>query len=83
MKKEITRFEMAQMVGKAISIQNYVDTDQMVIIHRLSKEFAPELRNLGVDLSASEEKVGQLAFSGDESEHEGDCATCDRKSSEW
>lgn len=48
--KKITRFEMAQMVGKAISIQNHVDTDQMVIIHRLSKEFAPELRNLGVNV---------------------------------
>lgn len=74
--QKITRFEMAQMVGKAISLQKHIDTDQMVIIHRLSKEFAPELRNLGVAVSVSEEKVGQLPFSGDESEYEGDCATC-------
>ena len=61
----ITRFEMAQMVAKAMVRQDRVDAEQNAIINRLANEFATELNNLGVRVSTLENKVGNFAFTGD------------------
>ena len=63
--KNITRFEMAQMVAKAMARQGQVDAEQNAIINRLANEFSTELNNLGVRVSTLENKVGNFAFTGD------------------
>ena len=61
----ITRFEMAQMVAKAMARQDRVDAEQNAIINRLANEFSSELNNLGVRVSTLENKVGNFSFTGD------------------
>ena len=61
----ITRFEMAQMVAKAMAHQERVDAEQNAIINRLANEFSTELNNLGVRVSTLENKVGNFAFTGE------------------
>ena len=61
----ITRFEMAQMVAKAMARQGQVDAEQNAIINRLANEFSAELNNLGVRVSTLENKVGSFKFTGD------------------
>ena len=61
----ITRFEMAQMVAKAMARQERVDAEQNAIINRLANEFSTELNNLGVRVSTLENKVGNFKFTGD------------------
>ena len=61
----ITRFEMAQMVAKAMVQQDRVDAEQNAIINRLANEFSAELNNLGVRTATLENKVGNFKFTGD------------------
>ncbi len=61
----ITRYEMAQMVAKAMARQDRVDAEQNAIINRLANEFSAELNNLGVRVSTLENKVGNFKFTGD------------------
>ena len=61
----ITRFEMAQMVAKAMTRQGQVDAEQNAVINRLANEFSAELNNLGVRVSTLENKVGNFKFTGD------------------
>ena len=61
----ITRFEMAQMVAKAMVRQDRVDAEQNAIINRLANEFSAELNNLGVRVATLENKVGNFKFTGD------------------
>ena len=61
----ITRYEMAQMVAKAMARQDRVDAEQNAIINRLANEFSAELNTLGVRVSTLENKVGNFKFNGD------------------
>ncbi len=61
----ITRFEMAQMVAKAMARQERTDAEQQAVINRLANEFSTELNNLGVRVSTLENKVGNFAFTGE------------------
>ncbi len=61
----ITRYEMAQMVAKALVRQDRVDAEQNAIINRLANEFSAELNNLGVRVATLENKVGNFKFTGD------------------
>ena len=61
----ITRYEMAQMVAKAMVRQDRVDAEQNAIINRLANEFSAELNNLGVRVATLESKVGNFKFTGD------------------
>ena len=63
--KHITRYEMAQMVAKALVRQDRVDAEQNAIINRLANEFSAELNNLGVRVATLENKVGNFKFTGD------------------
>ena len=50
--KDITRFEMAQMVAKAMANQDRANAEQQAMINRLADEFSNELSNLGVRVAA-------------------------------
>lgn len=61
----ITRYEMAQMVAKAMANQDRANAEQQAMINRLADEFASELNNLGVRVAALENKVGNVKATGD------------------
>ena len=61
----ITRYEMAQILAKALAHKDRNDAEQNVIINRLSKEFSTELSNLGVRTDILENKIGNIAINGD------------------
>ncbi len=60
----ITRYEMAQMVAKAMAKEEKVDAQQKAMIDKLAAEYAAELDNLGVRVSNLEEKVGNVTWGG-------------------
>ena len=61
----ITRFEMAQMVAKALNQQDRMNGEQQAVLNKLAQEFSEELHNLGVRVESLEHKVGNLSFTGD------------------
>ncbi len=63
--RNITRYEMAQMVARAMTKEDQMDAAQKAELDRLEKEFGGELKSLGVRVSNLEEKVSRVKFSGD------------------
>ena len=61
----ITRYEMAQMVAKAMANQDRANAEQQAMINRLAVEFSKELNNLGVRVSNLEDRVGNIKATGD------------------
>ncbi|MBF1760264.1 S-layer homology domain-containing protein [Veillonella sp.] len=61
----ITRYEMAQMVAKAMANQDRANAEQQAMINRLADEFSNELNNLGVRVSRLEDRVGNVKVTGD------------------
>ncbi|MCF0154788.1 MAG: S-layer homology domain-containing protein [Veillonella sp.] len=61
----ITRYEVAQMVAKAMANQNRANAEQQAMINRLADEFSAELNNLGVRVSNLEDRVGNIKATGD------------------
>ena len=62
---DITRYEMAQMVAKAMANQDRANAEQQAMINRLADEFSNELNNLGVRVSKLEDRVGNVKVTGD------------------
>lgn len=65
--KPITRYEMAVIVGKAMSKSSKasaVSPETKAALTKLEDEFAGELDKLGVRLKAVESKVGNVKFDG-------------------
>ena len=62
---EITRYEMAQMVAKAMAKEDQVNAQQKAMIDRLAAEFAEELGNLGVRVENLEKKVDNVKWEGE------------------
>ena len=60
---KITRYEMAQMVAKAMAKTNVSAADKATI-DKLSAEYVTELNNLGVRVSNLESKVDNVKLSG-------------------
>lgn len=60
----MTRYEMAQIVAKAMNKMNTSDTASKAQLDKLSAEFSDELANLGVRVAALENKVDNLTWSG-------------------
>ncbi|MDF2566188.1 MAG: S-layer protein, partial [Massilibacillus sp.] len=60
---KITRYEMAQMVAKAMAKSDVSAADKATI-DKLSAEYASELNNLGVRVSALEKKTDNVKLSG-------------------
>ena len=63
--KNITRYEMAQMVAKAMANESRANAEQQAMINRLADEFSSELNNLGVRVANLENKVGNVKVTGD------------------
>ena len=54
---DITRYEMAQMIAKAMANQDRANAEQQAMINRLADEFSNELNNLGVRVAKLEDRV--------------------------
>ena len=61
--KTMTRYEMAQIVAKAMAYENMTKADK-AIVDKLAAEFADELNNLGVRVSNLENKVDNVKLTG-------------------
>ena len=61
----ITRYEMAQMVAKAMANQDRANAEQQAMINRLADKFSNELNNLGVRVARLEDRVGNVKVTGD------------------
>jgi hypothetical protein len=62
--KTITRYEMAQIVAKAMN--KSLNSDQKAIVDKLAKEYAVELNNLGVKVEGLQNQIDNMVkFSGD------------------
>ena len=62
--QQITRYEMAQMVARAMAKTDVSAADK-AMIDKLAAEFADELNNLGVRVAALEKKVDNVKWSGE------------------
>ena len=63
--RNITRYEAAEIVAKAMAHMDKASVEQRALINKLADEYADELNNLGVRVSALENKVGNVKLSGD------------------
>ena len=63
--KDITRYEMAQMVAKAMANQDRANAEQQAMLNRLADEFSNELNTLGVRVAKLEDRVGNVKVTGD------------------
>ena len=61
--RNITRYEMAQMVAKAMAKDNMPVSDR-ALVDRLAAEFADELNNLGVRVSNLEKHADMVKWEG-------------------
>jgi hypothetical protein len=62
--QQITRYEMAQMVARAMAKTDVSAADK-AMIDKLAAEFADELNNLGVRVAALEQKVDNVKWQGE------------------
>lgn len=63
--RNITRYEMAQMVAKAMTKVDAADASQKAQIEKLAAEFSTELNNLGVRVNKLEKNADKVAITGD------------------
>ena len=61
--RNITRYEMAQMVARAMAKDNISTTDR-ALVDRLAAEFADELNNLGVRVANLERNADMVKWTG-------------------
>lgn len=62
--KPLTRYEMAVIVGKAISKSEKADAEDKALIEKLSHEYSRELNNMGVRISDLEKRVDNVMLNG-------------------
>ena len=60
----MTRYEMAQIVAKAMSRQDALSAQQKNLLDKLANEFSDELANLGVRVDNLEKKVDNVTWTG-------------------
>ena len=63
--RNITRYEMAQMVARAMAHEDMANAEQQAQINRLANEFASELNSLGVRVTNLENRIGNVKLTGD------------------
>lgn len=63
--RNITRYEAAEMVAKAMTHMDQASLQQRSLINKLASEYANELNSLGVRVSNLEKNVGNVKVSGD------------------
>ncbi len=61
--KKITRYEMAQMIARAMAKTN-LKSDDKALIEKLSAEFSDELKGLGVRVANLERNADKVKFNG-------------------
>ncbi len=59
--KPITRYEMAQLVGRAVSRERLGTAEDKALIEKLSKEYADELNSMGIRFAAVEKKTAGVS----------------------
>ena len=63
--KTITRYEMAQMVAKAMAKESSASAADKALIDKLAAEYADELNNLGVRVSNLERNADMVKWNGE------------------
>ncbi|CUH94992.1 hypothetical protein P22_1061 [Propionispora sp. 2/2-37] len=63
--KAITRYEMAELVAKAMSNEEKADAEDKAALEKLANEFSDELKNLGVRLTNVENNMSSFKWYGD------------------
>ena len=63
--RNITRYEAAEMVAKAMAHMDKASIEQRALINKLADEYADELNNLGVRVTNLENRVGNTRVFGD------------------
>ena len=63
--RTMTRYEMAQIVAKALAREDKANAQQKATIDKLAVEFASELNSLGVRVTKLEQNQPKLLFNGD------------------
>lgn len=63
--KTMTRYEMAQIVAKAMVKSEKADAETKALVDKLAVEFNAELQNLGVRVSKLEKNASNVKFTGD------------------
>ncbi len=63
--RTMTRYEMAAIVAKAMANEDKANAEQKAEIAKLEAEFSDELTKLGVRVTALENKVGNIKFTGE------------------
>ena len=63
--RNITRYEAAQMVARALAREDGVRGEEREKIQKLAEEFSEELNGLGVRVDDLENRVGNIKLSGD------------------
>lgn len=61
----LNRYEMAQVVAKAMAHRDKANAEEEALINRLAQEYRQELDNLGVQVDSLESKVGNVNVTGD------------------
>ncbi|MBP1765130.1 MAG: S-layer y domain protein [Firmicutes bacterium] len=62
--KTMTRYEMAQIVAKAMEHSDKADAANKELINKLSNEFSAELNSLGVRVTKIENRLDRISFDG-------------------
>lgn len=63
--KNMTRYEMAQIVAKAMVKSDKADAETKALVDKLAVEFSSELQNLGVRVAKLEANQSNIKFTGD------------------
>ena len=63
--RNITRYEAAEMVAKAMAHMDKASIEQRALINKLADEYADELNSLGVRVTNLENRVGHTRVFGD------------------
>ena len=62
--QNLSRYEMAQIVAKAMAKSDAADNNNKALIEKLSAEFSDELANLGVRVANLEAKTDNVKWNG-------------------
>jgi hypothetical protein len=62
--KTVTRYEMAQIVAKAMTKEDKANAEQKALIEKLAAEYKTELDNLGVRVGVLEKKSDKFSVDG-------------------
>ena len=62
--QSMSRYEMAQIVAKAMAKSDAADNNNKALIEKLSAEFSDELANLGVRVANLEAKTDNVKWTG-------------------